>query len=237
MGPSTQLAVVGEEDDVALRPMTALGVMLGLSVGVYVGSLLVAVVLVAIALGAAALRGLHGHLRHGIGRHAARRRHWERRRLRDRRLADAGIPREGLLELTILADEIARVDAALAQRFDLDDLLDRHVELALAHDRCLRAMRMADREHLSRARADQLAANGSRRRAEVYERRIRCWDLARERADRCADELATLADFVRLLAQKAACPDVLLDEDGLDRRLGELDEEEHAFRQLSAGGS
>jgi hypothetical protein len=96
-------------------------------------------------------------------------------------------------------------------------------------------MRMADRDHLARARAEHLTAPGSRRRAEVFERRIRCWDQARQQADQCADELATLADLVRLLAQKAACPEPLLDDDLLDRRLGELDEEERAYRQLSVG--
>ena len=232
---STQLAVVEDGDEVAVRPMTVLGIMVGLGIGVYVGSLMLALVLVAATLTAAGVRAARAALRDGLGRAAERKRRIERRRRRERLLAEAQIPRDALLELTILADEIVRQDARLAERFEVEDLLDRHVDLMLAHERCLRAMRMADRDHLARARAEHLNAPGSRRRAEVFERRIRCWDQARDQADRCAEELATLADLVRLLAQKAACPEPLLDDDLLDRRLGELDEEEHAYRQLSAG--
>jgi hypothetical protein len=230
-----QLAVIDQGDEVALRPMTVLGVMVGLGIGVYIGSLLLAVALVAMTLGAAAIRAARSSMKDGMSRHALRRARFERRRRRERLLTESGVPRDALLELTVLADEIERQDPALAARFEIDDLLDRHVDLMLAHERCLRAMRMADRDQLARARAEHLNTPASRRRADVFERRIRCWDQAREQADHCADELATLADLVRLLAQRAACPDIVFDDDVLDRRLGELDEEESAMRQLSVG--
>src|SRR5262249_25084635 len=136
-------------------------------------------------------------------------------------------------ELTLLSDEVERLDPELAQRFDLEDLLDRHVALALAHERCVRAMRMADRDHLVRSRA----AIDGRRRVDMFERRIRYWDQCKAQADRCAEEMATVADLVRLLAQKAACPDIVFEDDVLERRLWELDEEESAFHLLSAGSA
>lgn len=216
------------------RPLAALGAVGAIGVGLYVGSLLLAVVLVAATLGIAGVASARLGLQRSFQAYLVRRRRFERRRERDDLLERSGVPRDTLVELTMLADEIERLDPQLAHRFELEDLLDRHVALSLAHDRCLRAMRMADRDYLVRMRND---LGARRRRADMFDRRIRYWDQCKAQADQCADELATLADLVRLLAQKAACPEVLIDDDILARRLWELDEEESALRLLSIGNA
>jgi len=174
-------------------------------------------------------------MRHGLDAHFARKRKLDRRRTRERRLEEAGVSRDALAELTILGDEIERRDPQLAMRYDVDDMLDRHVELTLAHERCLRAMRMCDRDQLARARCEHLSRpGGSRRRAAMFERRIRYWDQCKAQSDRCDEELAVLADMIRLLAQKAICPETLIDEEPIEHRLDTLDDEESALSQLTA---
>src|SRR5262249_9543945 len=180
----------------------------------------------------AVVYALRRAMRTSLQAHLAQREKWERRRRRERKLEDAGVSREELAELQILADEIERRDPGIASRFDVDAILDRHVEFTLAHERCLRAMRMCDRDQLARARTEHVARTGSRRRAAMFERRMRYWDQCKQQCDRCDEELAVLADMIRLLAQKAICPQALVDDEMVERVLDELDEAEHALRQL-----
>jgi hypothetical protein len=220
------------------RPATALAIMASIGVGLYAGTLLIAVGLILVVLGFATLRAMRHTLRHGLDAHFERKRKLDRRRARERRLEEAGVSRDALAELTILADEIERRDEELATRYDVEEMLDRHVELTLAHERCLRAMRMCDRDQLARARCEHLSRpGGSRRRASMFERRIRYWDQCKAQSDRCDEELAVLADMIRLLAQKAICPTALMDDDLIERRLDDLDEEETALSSLSVLGN
>lgn len=215
-------------------PWIALGVMASIGAGVYAGTLLVAVGLIVVVLTLASFRAGRRAMRRGLTAHVARKRRAERRRARERKLDDAGVARDGLAELVVLGDEIERRDPALFSRHEIEDLLDRHVELTLVHERCLRAMRMADRDQLVRARCEHRnRPGGSARRADMFDRRIRYWDQCKLQADKCDEELAVLADLIRLLAQKAICPTTFTADDLIDRRLGELDDEETALHQLS----
>ena len=219
------------------RNLSALAMIGGFGLCIYVGAIVVACGLGAVGLAVAAVWALRRAMRTSLQAHLAQREKWERRRRRERKLEDAGVSREELAELTILADEIERRDPALAHRYDVDGILDRHVEFTLAHERCLRAMRMCDRDQLARARTEHVSRSGSRRRVMMFERRMRYWDQCKQQCDRCDEELAVLADMIRLLAQKAICPVALTDDEMVERALDELDEEETALTQLSMFGA
>jgi hypothetical protein len=219
-----------------VRNVGALSTVVGVGFCMYLGALVMALGVAGLGLTVAAVYALRRAMRQSLAAHLAQREKWERRRRRERKLEDAGVSREELAELTILSDEIERRDPGLAARYDVDAILDRHVEFTLAHERCLRAMRMCDRDQLARARTEHVSRSGSRRRAAMFERRMRYWDHCKAQCDRCDEELAVMADMIRLLAQKAICPPALGDDDMVERVIEELDEEEHALRQLSMFG-
>jgi len=232
--PAPLAAMTADPGPTIARAATALGVIASIGVGLYAGTLIVTVSLIVLVLGLASLHAARGAFRHGLDAHFERRRRSERRRTRERRLEDSGVARDALVELTVLGEEIERRDPELHARYEIEEMLDRHVELSLAHERCLRAMRMADRDQLARAKLEHLnRPGGSRRRADMFERRLRYWDQCKAQADRCDEELAVMADMIRLLAQKAICPGTLIEDDLVERRLAELDDEEVALHQLS----
>ena len=173
-------------------------------------------------------------MRRAVAASSARRTRRRRREARDRALPRGNAGRDALIELTMLVDEIAADDPVLAGRLDLEGLLDRHVELTLAHERALRAVRLADRTQLERMRASfRWDPDTKASRLELCERRIRCLDECEARAEQLADELAMLADMIRLIAQRVACPDDSLEDDVVGRHLAELDEDDAARRQLA----
>jgi hypothetical protein len=153
-------------------------------------------------------------------------------------LARAGVEPAGLIELSALVDAVEDSDGGwTARRFQLDELIDRYVSVSIAHQRCLHAMQATDRSLLLRALAStppSPSPETARCRRQLIERRIATWDRTALQATRCEDELAAITDLVRLLAQRAACPDVV-DGDLVEWRLAELDAEDHALHQLTAG--
>lgn len=158
-----------------------------------------------------------------------------RYRARERALAATTLGgRETLIELTRLIDEMGITPRDLAAPFELEDLLDRHVALALAHEQASRAAMMFDRAQLERAhdayRADPAA---DKRRLDLYERRLHAHDECQARVAALANELALVADLVRLLAQRAACPDEPTQDDRIERRLAEIDELDDVRKQLA----
>jgi NhaP-type Na+/H+ or K+/H+ antiporter len=223
---------VGYAGAAVMHPATLFALGAGLGLGILAGSILAAtaslVVLVTIAW-AVSTTGPFQRLVDAQRRERARQR---RRQLREQRLTLAGIGRDQLLELTALADDIEHNDPGLAARFEVEELLDHHVATAVSYERCLRAMRMADRGQLTMMLAGPTGATG--RRSRFLQRRLRYWDHCKAEADRCVEELAATAEFVRLLAQKAACPELRFDEEALERRMADLEEEESAYRQLAA---
>jgi hypothetical protein len=166
---------------------------------------------------------------------ASRRARTERRRARERELGTTNlVARESLGELTKLVDDIESTAPEVATRFELEDLLDRHVSLALAHERSLRATGMFDRGELERARdALRVDPAADRLRVELCERRLHAHTQCQLRVDQLANELAVLADLIRLIAQQVACPDEPALDDRIERHLAELDEDDAVRRQLA----
>jgi hypothetical protein len=213
-----------------VHPATLFCVGAGIGLGLLAGSVLAGLIAVTLMMALAGMASTTATFRRMVDDRARDRARMRRRHLREGRLAVAGVPRDGLLELTAMVDDIEQHDPSLVRRYELDELLDHHVEVALTRERCVRAMRMADRDAL--AGSLDSAAQTSRR-GRFVARRIRYWDRCRAQAERCSEELQSTAELIRLLAQRAACPDLGFDIDALDRRVADLDEEEAALRQLA----
>ena len=174
-------------------------------------------------------------IRKALARHASWRARQARRDARDRALPPASCGRGTLVELTNLVDEIEHQDPGLAGRFELEALLDRHVELTIAYEHALRAMRMADRTSLEHMRdVYRKDPDANPQRLDLYERRLQCLAQCEGTAEWLADELATLAELLRLIAQRVACPEDILADDTIARQLAEIDNEDAARRQLAA---
>jgi hypothetical protein len=137
-------------------------------------------------------------------------------------------------ELRILVGEIERIDTSEATRFELQDLLDHFVRLAVNHQRCLDALRLAGANALPATMpADDVTR--SKHRREILAHRIRYRDECERRMAKLSDELEGIGELVRLVAQRTACPALDNDIDReLDRRLWELEEVDAALHQLSA---
>lgn len=158
-----------------------------------------------------------------------------RREAREGMLVTAGCAREPLVELDRLVRAIEQRDSELVRRLDLEALLDRHVALTIAYERALRAALMTDRGQLERIRDGHRAdPDHDPRRLELCERRIRCHDQCEATMQSLADELAVVADVIRLVAQRVACPDELPADDTIERCLGELDDRESARGVITA---
>lgn len=138
------------------------------------------------------------------------------------------------IELRDLVEEIERNDPPEAARFELQDLLDHFVRLAVGHQKCLEALRLAGTHDLPQA-IPISDATRSKRRREIMQRRMRHREECLRRVERIADELEAVDELVRLVAQRAACPALDPDlEREIERRLWELDEVDAALNQLSA---
>src|SRR5262249_27794662 len=108
------------------------------------------------------------------------------------------------------------------------------VRLAVNHQRCNESLRLAGCDTL--AAATPIAqASKSKQRRDILQRRIRHREQCVQRMEQLVDELESITELVRLIAQRTACPtlDLELDRE-LDRRLWELDELDAALHQLSA---
>lgn len=138
------------------------------------------------------------------------------------------------LELRALVEEIERMDSTDATRFELQDLLDHFVMLAVSHQKCLDALRLAGTNDLPQA-IPISDASKSKRRREIMMRRMKHREECLRKIDLIADELEAIDELIRLVAQRIACP--ALDHDHereIERRLWELDEVDAALNQLSA---
>lgn len=138
------------------------------------------------------------------------------------------------LELRDLVEHIERTDPAESQRFELQDLLDHFVRLAVGHQRCFDALRLAGGNDLPVA-IPITDVNKSKRRREIQARRIRHRDECLRRIECLVDEIDAVDEMVRLVAQRTACPSIDPDLDReIERRLWELDEVDTALAALSA---
>ena len=129
---------------------------------------------------------------------------------------------------------LERLDQAEAQRFELQDLLDHFVRLAVSHQRCIDALRLSGADSLP-AVVPTVDTGRSSRRNDLVQRRIRHRDQCVRRMAQITDEIEGIDQLVRLVAQRTATPvlEVELDRE-IDRRLWELDEVDAALHQLSA---
>lgn len=167
--------------------------------------------------------------RHMLADYAAWRDRVARRRDREGALFAAGCSHEPLAELERLAAAVELRDPELAQRLDIEALLDRHVALMVAHTRALKALAMTDHVQLLHIR-DSIRSDPDRdpRRLDLCERRLRYFDDCQAKAQRLADELAVVADLVHLIAQRALDADELPPDDSIESCLAELDARDDA---------
>jgi hypothetical protein len=221
------------------HPASKLMLLVGFGMATMLASIVLAAAVIVVATtGAWIASGSHYVQRHFDQQRDARTKR-ERSLKRQQALLAAGVEPGGLVELSSLVDAIEHSDNGwTARRFQLDELLDRYVAAAIGHQRCVSAMQATDRSGLIRALAAAPtlgSSEASRCRRELLERRIQTWDRTALQATRFEDELAAITDLVRLLAQRSACPDALVDNDLVAWRLAELDAEDQAMLQLAAG--
>ncbi|MEO8700239.1 MAG: hypothetical protein ABI867_09350 [Kofleriaceae bacterium] len=137
-------------------------------------------------------------------------------------------------ELRMLVEEIERTDPREAARFELQDLLEHFVGLAVNQRKCLDALRLVGSHDLPLT-IPITDANRSKQRREIQTRRMRHREDCLRRIERITDELEATDELVRLIAQRVACPAIEPESDHeIERRLWELDAVDSAMQQLSA---
>ncbi|HSK02868.1 MAG TPA: hypothetical protein VK932_16565 [Kofleriaceae bacterium] len=186
-------------------------------------------------IGVAAVTSQWTVVRHHLDGQAVLRERCRREAHRLKQLRPTGpVRQQQYIELRDLVEQVERTDPGEAERFELQDLLDHFVRLALHHQRCLEAVRLSGSHDLPQT-VSITEATRSKRRREIMARRLRHREECLQRVDRLADELDAIDELVRLVAQRVACPAIEPDlEREIERRLWELDEVEAALRQLSA---
>lgn len=170
-----------------------------------------------------------GRFRGVLRDHEARRAKRARRAARDRTLSGSLFGRATLGDLTHLADDIERADPRRDD--DLEELLDRYAMLTAAHERAVRATTMSDRAQLERMRDGDLGDDPRRR--ELCTRRLHCLDDCEATVATLELELALVADTIRLLAQRAMCPEIPPRSEAVARQLAELDDAEAVRRECA----
>lgn len=139
------------------------------------------------------------------------------RNRREARLEDACVARDELAELTEIVDRVGEVAPGDIERLELEQLLDRYVDLAVTRRTALERMARADRLG---AYPHAWTASSDRRRV-IDEERQSVRAACAGRIAELDDEIAQVADLIRLYGERATMPSVeyLLDDDSLVRRL------------------
>jgi hypothetical protein len=152
-----------------------------------------------------------------------------RRDRREARLESAGVSRAGMAEATFLVDSITSSNPDAIERLELEDLLDRYADAAIAHARCGVVLISNDRGSLLRALdvAIRRREAGDLRR-QILERRLAYTERCREQAAELDQQLACITELLRLLAQRTAMTGFPppLDEDPIAERLARIDAED-----------
>ncbi|MGE5183309.1 MAG: hypothetical protein ACM31C_14665 [Acidobacteriota bacterium] len=234
VSPQTQTALTYVRgalfNPVSLSVM-AFAVCVGVGYAGLLGALVAMMVFLGFGTGATRYRFVRKQLDRQFEYHVRQRRETDRMRM----LKPTGpVRQQQYTDLRDLVNEIERTDPDEAQRFELQELLDHFVRLAVNHQRCLDSLRLAGSSDLPRS-IPLPEANRSARRREIMARRLRHRDECVRRIERLSDELEAVDELVRLVAQRVACPPVdgELDRE-IERRLWELDEVDEALSQLSA---
>lgn len=144
-----------------------------------------------------------------------------RRHLREHALEVADVSTSTLGELGDLAEGL---DPDASDPFELEPLLDRYVELAVARQRCWNTLRYASaaglQERLDTARMFHPVT------AEVLERRVAHTRKLEQRRRELDESLAEVADIIRCYAERASLPE--------DATAGELDPTATVLERIDA---
>ncbi len=203
------------------------------------GALIVVVAFLAACTTAVRFMGV----RHAIDRCREDRARFRRGAARNRAIAGTGSARQLQYgELHELVATIERTDPPEARRLELEELLDHFVRVAVEHERCNEAVRLAETSPVPseppperRVPRDVSPPDRRVRARAIAARRLAHRDTCKRRIEQLADELDAIEQMVRLVAQRVACPRPDANLDGeLERRLWELEEVDAALDQLSA---
>jgi hypothetical protein len=216
-----------------VNPITISAAVLACCSGSAVGSALLGLLGVVGIAGAGVGLSFLPPMRRALQRYMALRAREARERARMERLRPAGPLRQAqYAELRELVEEIDRTDPAEARRFELQDLLDELIRLAVAHAGYQRVLSGVG------SMPGELPVFGpkrSGRAGEILAKRIQHRDECKRRLEQLADLIEAIDQLIRLVAQRVSCPPI---EDGVDheieRRLWELEQVDTAFEQLSA---
>lgn len=204
---------------------------IGLGYAGMLGAALAVAAVVAGGIHAAGYRCVRAHVdgQERVKRRLAR----EAARLRGLR-PSGGARMHHYTELRQLVEEVERLDPREAVRFELQDLLDHFVDVAVDHQRCVEALRLAGASALPLS-SSMTDAHRSSVRRDILRRRIEQRDACLRTMEQLADELEGTDELIRLIAQRAATAPVRVEVGReLERRLWEMDEVDAAMRQLSA---
>jgi hypothetical protein len=175
------------------RSLAALVVGIGASIAIANAFVVVIVAAVVTALALA-------ERPHRVARRARR----AMRAKRSRRLVNAQIANDELVELTAIADAVRDADPTTAEALDLEGLLDRFVDVAIARDRCSEIIQR-DRTAAFARRARQ---DTGTRRDRTASRRI-AWNHRCEARLHALDaQLEDIANLIRLYGERTTMPDV-----------------------------
>jgi hypothetical protein len=171
-----------------------------------------------------------------LDRQAGRRAYHRREARRLALLASTGRMREEqYLELRRLVQSIAPSDAA---RFELQDLLDEFVRLAVTHRRCSQAIDLTDAPShgpVRRSAQTDSAGRPADRRVEIRARRDHHREQCLGSLLRLSEDIEAVQDLVRLIVDKTVfAGDVSNVDREIDSRLAELDALDEAMDQVSA---
>lgn len=210
--------------------VTLFAACLGVGYAGVIGAVIAVTAVFVLGAHASRYRRVRGYLDEQTQLEARTRRHCQRLK-QIRRASPARLRHYD--ELRVMIDEIERLDETEAARFELQDLLDHFVQLAVTHQRCVDALRLSGADALPVPLPSE--PGRSSRRGEIVQRRIRHRDECVRRMAQVTDEIEGIDQLVRLVAQRTACPvfDLELGRE-IDRRLWELDEVDAAMHQLSA---
>jgi hypothetical protein len=164
----------------------------------------------------------------------------ERRQLRRRsdarmlRLCAAGTACDRLRRLTTLVDGVRRTHPEELARFEVEDLLDAYTTTAIAHRRCVSLLASNELASIL-AGLQRLPENRPGNRRAVLQRRLDTWLACRNRAEELNDQLGAIEELIRLIAQRAAFPEVspLLQPAEIEERIALLANEDTAAAELA----
>jgi hypothetical protein len=150
-------------------------------------------------------------MRRRLARRADRRGRHRRRDEREARLEAACVSTFELAELSDIVDSV--VEGERGDPFDLEPLLDRYCDLAIAHYRCAHAAQPIDAACLEARLA--AAKEAHLKTVAILERRVRQNRMLTDRARTLDQAINELAELIRYCGERSALPEVapLLESD------------------------